>query len=101
MVNESWQTGKISGAEMERLNDMLYTLQKVQMKMYMKKTEQMEINVAVSHGLLDGQEQAYDKNAEGVMSPVQQTETVIEQHVNGENQSGATEMVFNTRLDLN
>ena len=41
-------------------------------------------------------------NAEGVMSPVQQTETVIiEQHIYGENQSAAIEMVFNTRLDQN
>ena len=35
------------------------------------------------------------------MSPVQQTETVIEQHINGESQSGAIELVFNTRLDQN
>ena len=46
MVDESWQTGKISGAEMERLNDMfinlLSTLQKGQMKLYTKTTEQKE-----------------------------------------------------------
>ena len=36
------------------------------------------------------------------MSPVQQTESVIvEQHIYGENQSAAIEMVFNTRLDQN
>ena len=106
MAHESWQTGKIYSAEMERLNDMFNnlssTLQKEQMKMQTKTNEQKEINVAVSHGLLDGQEQAHDKNAEGLMSPVQQTETVIiEQHAYGENQSASIEMVFNTRLDQN
>ena len=44
MVDESWQTGKISGAEMERLNDRFNnlpsTLQKEQMKWCTKTTEQ-------------------------------------------------------------
>ena len=43
MVDESWQTGKFSGAEMERLNDMFNnlasTLQREQMKIYTKTTE--------------------------------------------------------------
>ena len=81
-VDENWENGKISGGEMENLNDLfnklLSALQTEQTKIYTKTTKQEEANVQVSHGLSDGQEQTINSNVNGGTSTVQVNEAITD-----------------------
>ena len=71
--------------------NLVSTLDKEEQKMHKKLTEQKEVKVPETNGLMDGQEQTNDKYADGEMRQAQETEMNGKQYVNEENPSVTAE----------